>query len=42
METVVDWVLRHELDEAGILLEQETASRLAFGILARNPQHRGA
>ncbi len=33
METVVDWVLRHELDEAGILLEQETASRLAFGSL---------
>ncbi|MGB0092708.1 MAG: TraG/TraD/VirD4 family protein [Solirubrobacteraceae bacterium] len=33
METVVDWVLRHELDEAGIMLEQETASRLAFGSL---------
>jgi type IV secretory pathway TraG/TraD family ATPase VirD4 len=33
METVVDWVLRHELDEAGILLEQEAASRLAFGSL---------
>jgi type IV secretory pathway TraG/TraD family ATPase VirD4 len=33
METVVDWVLRHELDEAGILLEQDAASRLAFGSL---------
>ncbi len=33
METVVDWVLRHELDEAGIMLEQDTASRLAFGSL---------
>jgi type IV secretion system protein VirD4 len=33
MESVVDWVMRHELDEAGILLEQERASRLAFGSL---------
>jgi type IV secretion system protein VirD4 len=33
METVLDWVMRHELDEAGILLEQERASRLAFGSL---------
>src|SRR5205807_9935729 len=33
MESVVDWVMRHELDEAGILLEQEKASRLAFGSL---------
>jgi type IV secretion system protein VirD4 len=33
MEAVVDWVMRHELDEAGILLEQERASRLAFGSL---------
>jgi type IV secretion system protein VirD4 len=33
METVVDWVGRHELDEAGMLLEQERASRLAFGSL---------
>jgi hypothetical protein len=31
MESVLDWVMRHELDEAGILLEQEQASRLAFG-----------
>jgi hypothetical protein len=30
MESVLDWVMRHELDEAGILLEQEQASRLAF------------
>ena len=33
METVVDWVMRHELDEAGILLEDQRASRLAFGSL---------
>jgi type IV secretory pathway TraG/TraD family ATPase VirD4 len=33
MESVVDWVMRHELDEAGILLEEERASRLAFGSL---------
>jgi type IV secretory pathway TraG/TraD family ATPase VirD4 len=33
MESVLDWVMRHELDEAGILLEQERASRLAFGSL---------
>ena len=33
METVVDWVMRHELDEAGIILEQQKASRLAFGSL---------
>jgi type IV secretory pathway TraG/TraD family ATPase VirD4 len=33
MESVVDWVMRHELDEAGILLEQDRASRLAFGSL---------
>ncbi len=33
MEAVLDWVMRHELDEAGILLEQEQASRLAFGSL---------
>jgi type IV secretory pathway TraG/TraD family ATPase VirD4 len=33
MESVLDWVMRHELDEAGILLEQEQASRLAFGSL---------
>jgi type IV secretion system protein VirD4 len=33
METVVDWVMRHELDEAGWVLEQEKASRLAFGSL---------
>ncbi len=33
MEVVVDWVMRHELDEAGILLEDERCSRLAFGNL---------
>jgi type IV secretion system protein VirD4 len=33
METVVDWVMRHELDEPGILLEDPRASRLAFGSL---------
>ena len=33
METVVDWVMRHELDEAGILLEDNRCSRLAFGNL---------
>ena len=33
IESVLDWVMRHELDEAGILLEQERASRLAFGSL---------
>jgi type IV secretion system protein VirD4 len=33
MELVVDWVMRHELDEAGILLEADAASRLAFSSL---------
>jgi type IV secretory pathway TraG/TraD family ATPase VirD4 len=33
VECVVDWVMRHELDEAGILLEHESASRIAFGSL---------
>jgi type IV secretion system protein VirD4 len=33
METVVDWVMRHELDEAGVLLEDQQCSRLAFGTL---------
>jgi len=33
METVVDWVLRHELDEPGVLLEDGRCSRLAFGNL---------
>jgi type IV secretory pathway TraG/TraD family ATPase VirD4 len=33
METVVDWVMRHELDEPGILLEDKRCSRLAFGNL---------
>jgi type IV secretory pathway TraG/TraD family ATPase VirD4 len=33
VECVLDWVMRHELDEAGILLEQEQASRIAFGSL---------
>jgi type IV secretion system protein VirD4 len=33
MEQVVDWVMAHELDEAGILLEQDQASKLAFSSL---------
>jgi type IV secretion system protein VirD4 len=33
METVVVWVLGHQLDEAGVLLEDERCSRLAFGSL---------
>ncbi len=33
MECVVDWVMRHELDEPGILLEDGRCSRLAFGNL---------
>jgi type IV secretion system protein VirD4 len=33
MDTVVDWVMRHELDEPGMLLEDERASRLAFASL---------
>ena len=31
METVVDWIMRHELDAPGMLLEDERMSRLAFG-----------
>ena len=33
--------MRHELDEPGILLEDQRASRLAFGIAARAAEHRG-
>ena len=33
METVVDWVMRHELDQPGMLLEDQRSSRLAFGSL---------
>lgn len=33
METVVDWVMRHDLDAPGMLLEDERMSRLAFGSL---------
>lgn len=33
METVVNWVMRHEIDQAGILLEDERCSKLAFGSL---------
>ncbi len=33
METVVGWVMRHELDEPGVLLEDERASRLSFASL---------
>ena len=41
METVVDWVMRHELDEPGILLEDPRASRGAFGSLLGLAEHRG-
>jgi len=30
MDTVVDWVLRHRLDDAGVLLEDERCAKLAF------------
>jgi type IV secretory pathway TraG/TraD family ATPase VirD4 len=42
METVVDWVMRHQLDEAGILLEDHRCSRLAFSSLLgiHNTEHR--
>jgi type IV secretory pathway TraG/TraD family ATPase VirD4 len=33
MEAVVDWVMRHHLDEPGVLLEDQRCSRLAFGSL---------
>ena len=33
MESVVDWVMRHEIDQAGILLEDDRCSKLAFGSL---------
>jgi type IV secretory pathway TraG/TraD family ATPase VirD4 len=33
METVVAWVMGHELDEPGYLLEDKRASKLAFGSL---------
>jgi len=33
MECVVEWVMRHELNDAGILLEDERCSRLAFASL---------
>jgi type IV secretory pathway TraG/TraD family ATPase VirD4 len=33
MECVVDWVMRHQLDETGILLEDQRCSKLAFGNL---------
>jgi type IV secretory pathway TraG/TraD family ATPase VirD4 len=33
MSQVVDWVTGHELDQAGVLLEDERCSRLAFGSL---------
>jgi type IV secretory pathway TraG/TraD family ATPase VirD4 len=42
MNTVVEWVARHELDEAGILLEDQRCSRLAFSNLLgiHNTEHR--
>jgi type IV secretory pathway TraG/TraD family ATPase VirD4 len=33
IDTVVDWVMRHELDDAGVLLEDDRCSKLAFGSL---------
>ena len=33
MAVVVDWVMRHELDEPGVLLEDERCSQLAFSTL---------
>lgn len=33
VETVADWVMRHELDQPGTILEHDAASRLAFGSL---------
>jgi type IV secretion system protein VirD4 len=33
MKVVVDWVMRHEVDEAGVLLEDERCSELAFASL---------
>jgi type IV secretion system protein VirD4 len=33
MDSVVDWVMRHQLDEAGMLLEDERCSQLAFSSL---------
>ena len=33
METVADWVMHHNLNEAGVLLEDERCSKLAFGNL---------
>lgn len=33
MEAVVDWAMRHEIDEPGILLEDQRCSNLAFGSL---------
>ncbi len=33
MEEVVGWVMAHEIDTAGVILERDTASRLAFGSL---------
>ena len=31
VETVVDWVMRHELDEPGMLLEDQRSSRWRSG-----------
>jgi len=33
MATVVDWVMQHELDEPGVLLEDQRCSQLAFSTL---------
>jgi type IV secretion system protein VirD4 len=33
MDVVVDWVMRHDIDAAGVLLEDKRCSKLAFGSL---------
>ena len=42
METVVDWVMRHELDEPGILLEDPRCEPAGVRDPARAAEHRGA
>ena len=39
--SVVDWVMRHELDEAGILLEQERGVAAGVRVAGRAAEHRG-
>ncbi|MGH3265497.1 MAG: type IV secretory system conjugative DNA transfer family protein, partial [Trebonia sp.] len=46
MAAVVDWVMCHQLDQAGMILESEDASRLAFsslvGIFNTEPRERAS